>query len=69
MNKENCLSHVYILYVSILIILLLTLHIFNKPLTTGLQDLMDDLRRRHLKACSDPPGSGETSCTRYFDER
>lgn len=66
MNKKKCLSQVYILYVSILVIPLLTPQILNKPLTLGLQDLTANLGRRPPKTCSDPSGSVETRCTSYL---
>lgn len=45
---------------------LLTPQILNKPLAIGLQVLMVDLRRSHLKTHSDPPGFVETCSTHYL---
>lgn len=56
----------YLSYVSILVILFLTPWILNKPLTLGPQDLAANLRRKHLKTCSDLPGSVETRHTSYL---
>ena len=52
-----------ILYVSVLVIFLLTPQILNKSLTIKLQVLTVDLERRHLNTNSDPLDSVEIGST------
>ena len=55
-----------ILYVSVLVIFLLTPQILNKPLTIELQVLTVDWERRHLNTNSDPLNSVEICSASYL---
>lgn len=54
------------LYVSMLVIFLLTPQILNMRLIIGLQVLKGDFGRRHLKTYSDSLGSIEIGSTSYL---